>query len=440
MLAPSSAPKLVALHNKETAMPRAHRSILTPTLLTALITTGLAGCGGGGSSNNATASADDAAAAAAAVRPPRTPQPAPLPVPTLAQVGERLFDDVSLSASGKLACASCHVQNQGHADAAGSFLPLGGIDGTHQGLRSSPSVRYLDQAGAFRFDAQGRPHGGLFWDGRADTRTQQARGPLFNADEMANADVTALATRLRALPYAADLRAAASLPAAATDDQLLDAAVTALARYQADDAQFHAFTSKFDAVQDGRATFTAQEQRGLAAFNDPQRGNCASCHDSRPAPGLGRALFTNFSYHALGVPRNKSQAAANPAFFDLGLCGPQRSDLAGRADLCGQFRTPSLRNVALTAPYFHNASFATLEDVVAFYATRDIDPTRWYPVVNGQVQRYNDLPAALRTNVQQGAPFRRAGQVPAISPQDATDIVAFLRTLTDGYTGAQPAQ
>ena len=415
------------------------RHALPALLLSALLTIPLTGCGGGGTPDAATTT-QDATADAAAIRPPRTPQPAPVPVPTLAEVGSRLFDDSRLSASGTLACASCHAEARGHADAAGTFLPLGGADGSHQGLRSSPSVRYLDQAGAFRFDAQGRPRGGLFWDGRASTRAEQARGPLFNADEMANADVAALATRLRALPYAADLRAAASLPAAATDEQLVDAATTALARFQADDARFHPFTSKFDAVQDGRATFTAQEQRGLAAFNDPQRGNCASCHDSRPAAGVGRALFTNFSYHALGVPRNRSQATANPAFFDLGLCGPQRSDLAGRTDLCGQFRTPTLRNVALTAPYFHNASFASLEDVVAFYATRDIDAARWYPVVNGQVQLYNDLPATLRTNVQQGAPFRRAGQAPAITPQDAADIVAFLRTLTDGFTTSPPAQ
>ncbi|HEY8876874.1 MAG TPA: cytochrome c peroxidase, partial [Roseateles sp.] len=386
-----------------------------------------------------TASADDAGADAAARRPPQ-PAPAPVPAPTLAQVGDRLFEEVSLSASGKLACASCHVEARGHADAAGSFLPLGGADGTHQGLRSSPSARYLDPAGAFGFDALGRPRGGLFWDGRANSRVEQARGPLFNPDEMANADVATLAARLRALPYAADLRAAANLPAAATDDQLVDAAVTAIARYQSDDAKFHPFTSKFDAVQDGRATFTAQEQRGLNLFNDPQRGNCASCHDSRPAPGLNRALFTNFSYHALGVPRNQSQATANPAFFDLGLCGPQRSDLAGRSDLCGMFRTPTLRNVALTGPYFHNARFATLEDVVAFYATRDIDPARWYPTVNGQVQVYNDLPAAYRANVQQGAPFRRAGQPPALNAQDVADVVAFLRTLSDGFTPGQPGQ
>ncbi len=414
-------------------MPARIRPALLPSLLIGL----LAGCGGGNSSTTTTADSASPGAAIAA-RPPKAPAP-PAP-PTLAQVGNRLFDETSLSASGKLACASCHVEARAHADAAGGFLPLGGVDGNRQGLRSSPSLRYLDQAGPFTFDAQGRPRGGLFWDGRANSRAEQARGPLFNATEMANTDAATLAARLRALPYATDLRAAAALPEAATDEQWVDAAVTALTRYQVDDAKFHPFTSKFDAVQDGRAAFTLQEQRGLTAFNDPQRGNCASCHDSRPHPATGRALFTNFSYHALGVPRNQSQATANPTFFDLGLCGPQRADLAGRNDLCGQFRVPSLRNVALTGPYFHNARFARLEDVLAFYATRDLDPVRWYPVVNGQVQLYNDLPPAYRTHVHQGAPFRRAGQPPAITPQDAADIIAFLHTLSDGFTTGASAQ
>ncbi|MFG6466303.1 cytochrome-c peroxidase [Roseateles sp. BYS87W] len=420
----------------------------------------LSGCGGGADPSAPTESATAADAAPAitsavtpaAVRPPAPPAAPPTtphtaaaprpPAPSLASVGNRLFDDTRLSASGRLACASCHAETRGHADPAGGFLPLGGIDGQRQGLRSSPSLRYLDAAGAFRFDAQGRPHGGLFWDGRANSRIEQARGPLFNANEMANPDAATLATKLRALPYVADLRTAAGLSPAATDDQLITAALTALDRYQAEDPKFHPFTSKFDAVQDGRATFNAQELRGQAAFNDPQRGNCAACHDSRPVPnasGINRALFTNFSYHALAVPRNVSQATANPAFFDLGLCGPQRTDLSARTDLCGQFRVPTLRNVALTGPYFHNARFATLEDVLAFYASRDQDPARWYQVVNGQVQLYDDLPAAYRANVHRGAPFRRPGQPPAFTPQDGADIVAFLRTLTDGFSPAPPA-
>jgi len=404
-------------------------------LMSALLSAALVGCGGGG--------ADTAAptAAAEALRPPPPPAPPPpAPLTNLASVGDKLFHDRNLSASGRLACASCHATDRAHADPAGSFLPLGGANLDKQGLRSSPSLRYLDLVGPFRIDAQGNAQGGLFWDGRADNRVAQARGPLFNASEMANESVASLVTKLRATPYFNDLLRAAALPASAGDEQLLQASLRALADYQAQDAEFHAYTAKFDAVQDGRAQFTAQEARGLAVFNDPQRGNCAQCHSSRPAPnaGLGaRAQFSDHRHFALGVPRNQSQATADPAFFDLGLCGPQRSDLVTQADQCGKFRVPTLRNVALTGPYFHNASLVTLEEVVAFYATRDSDPARWYPVVNGQVQRFNDLPAAYRANLFQGAPFnRRPNQAPAMTPQDVSDVVAFLRTLSDGFNPA----
>lgn len=276
----------------------------------------------------------------------------------------------------------------------------------------------------------------MFWDGRADSREAQARGPLFNADEMANSDVAALAKRLRALSYLADLMTAANLPRTASDKQLVQAGTQALAADQAQDRDFHPVSSKFDAVQDGRAAFTAQESRGVAVFNDPQRGNCASCQTSNPGPAGERALFTNFRYFALGVPRNISSATADPAFFDLGLCGPLRADLAGRADLCGMFRVPTLRNIALTAPYFHNAALKTLDEVVAFYATRDSDPARWYPSVDGQVQCFNDLPAAYRTNVQRGAPFDAPGGRPPLNTQDVADIVVFLQTLSDGYVAS----
>jgi cytochrome c peroxidase len=254
---------------------------------------------------------------------------------------------------------------------------------------------------------------------------------------MANADVASYVRRLRTVAAFPALLAATRLTAAASDAQLLDASLQALARYQQQDPDFAPFTSKFDAVKDGRDRFTEQEARGFAAFTDPRRGNCASCHNANPpanAPTGSRALFTNHGYFALGVPRNQSVATQNPAFFDLGLCGPQRTDLAAQPTQCGRFRVPTLRNVALTAPYFHNARFKTLEEVVGFYATRDVDPARWYPVVNGQVQRYNDLPIVYQGNVHRGAPFdRRSGQVPALSPQEVADVVSFLKTLSDGY-------
>lgn len=388
----------------------------------------LAACGGGGSSG---------IESAATATPAAAPAPAPA-TPSAADrvaVGDKLFNELRLSAGGRQACATCHVAERGHADAAGTFLPLGGPKIDQQGLRSSPTLNYLNGNPAFGFDAQGRPRGGSTWDGRADTRAAQALGPLLAANEMANADTAAVVRAVRALPYFGELQFAYALAATATDTQVLAATQQALQDYQAGDPDYQPYSSKFDLVQQGRASFTAQEARGLAAFNDPQRGNCADCHTSTTPAGQAGPLFTNFRYFALGVPRNGSAATADPTFFDMGLCGPLRTDLATRTDLCGLFKVPTLRNVALTGPYFHNGAVATLEDAVAFYATRDIDPTRWYPVVNGAVQRFNDLPVAYRGNVTQQAPFGlRPGDAPRLSAQDVTDIVAFLRTLSDGYT------
>jgi cytochrome c peroxidase len=174
--------------------------------------------------------------------------------------------------------------------------------------------------------------------------------------------------------------------------------------------------------------------RPLPRLHNKPPSNCASCHSSTSPPGQARALFTNFGYFALGVPRNRGAATADPAFFDMGLCGPVRTDLAHRTDLCGKFKVPTLRNVALTAPYFHNAAVATLQDAVSFYATRDIDPARWYPVANGVVDKFNDLPVVYRGNVNQLPPFGlQPGQPPRLSAQDVQDLVAFLGTLTDGF-------
>jgi cytochrome c peroxidase len=398
------------------------RSFLKLLTLTSAIW--LTACGGGRSDDSTGSTSTDTAAAAAA----------PTDADRVA-VGDKLFHDVRLSAAGNLACANCHAQSSGHADAPGSFLPLGGPTLDQQGLRSSPSLGYLNDNRAFSFDNQGRPLGGFTWDGRADNRAAQALGPLLAANEMAHANQAAVATRVRSLSYFNELQTAFSLPTAATDAQVLQALQEALQAYQAGDADYQLFTSKFDAVQDGRASFTAQEARGLALFNNPQQGNCSTCHSSTPAAGQARALFTNFGYFALGVPRNRSTATADPAFFDMGLCGPVRTDLANRSDLCGKFKVPTLRNVALTAPYFHNGAVATLDEAVSFYATRDTDPARWYPTVNGVVDSFNDLPAAYRGNVNQQNPFGlQQGQVPRLSPQDVQDITAFLRTLSDGFT------
>jgi cytochrome c peroxidase len=346
-------------------------------------------------------------------------------------MGEVLFNDTRYSASGQMACATCHVPQTARADAPGGFLPLGGPMMNTQGLRSSPTLHYLNSNREFRIE-NGKPVGGFAWDGRAPSRAIQAGGPFFDAAEMANHDARQVVTALRAAPYFGQFLSVFGLNNTTNDATLFDTMKAALAIYQEGDVDYQPFSSKYDAVLDGKATLSAQESRGLALFNNASKGNCAACHSSA-GDANNRPLFTNFGYAALGVPRNRSQATtSDPSFFDLGLCGPKRADLSLKVEFCGQFKTPTLRNVALTAPYFHNAAISSLEEAVAFHVTRDTDPSRWYPTVNGQVALYNDLPAAYQRNVTRVAPFdRRLGQTSALTQAEIEDVVAFLKTLTD---------
>jgi cytochrome c peroxidase len=137
------------------------------------------------------------------------------------------------------------------------------------------------------------------------------------------------------------------------------------------------------------------------------------------------------------VPRNhEGPKNADPGFFDLGLCARQKAstnpvdDSAIRkARYCGLFKTPTLRNVERTAPYFHNASIATLEDAVRFHFERDRLPAKWYRKADGSPdQAYNDLPQRYNGNLARGKPFNGSWQP---SDADVADLMAFLRTLND---------
>jgi cytochrome c peroxidase len=273
------------------------------------------------------------------------------------------------------------------------------------------------------------PNGGFFWDGRAATLAEQALGPLFSAHEMNNPGAPALVEKVAASGVAPTLRRAFGEDVFADPDQALLAITGSLAAFQ-QSKTFAPFSSKFDAVLRGQAQLTAQEERGQSLFVIAQKGNCASCHtlnvDSRDPR---ESLFTDFAYHALGVPRNPDITRLGE--IDLGVCGALPKGTAGSARWCGWFKTPTLRNVALTAPYMHNGKFVTLREAVAFYATRDTHPERWYP--NGE--KFDDLPPELRGNVDLDTrPYhRRPGQRPALSDEEIDDIVAFLRALTDGY-------
>jgi cytochrome c peroxidase len=210
-----------------------------------------------------------------------------------------------------------------------------------------------------------------------------------------------------------------------------------LQQYQREDPDFRPFSSKYDEFLRGKVNLSESEIRGLALFNRPDKGNCAACHPSAKASDGSHPLFTDFSYDNLGVPRNSALAQnADPAFFDLGLCAREGGDLAARGDLCGAFKVPSLRNVALRQVFFHNGRFKTLKDTLSFYVQRDTIPERFYPLnPDGTVNKFDDLPPQYHANVNTSeAPYnRKPGDAPALSNAEIDDVIAFLKTLSDGY-------
>ena len=208
-----------------------------------------------------------------------------------------------------------------------------------------------------------------------------------------------------------------------------------LAAYQREDGDFAPFNSKFDWWRAGKVRLTDRELQGFALYNDPVKGNCAACHPSTGPDSKTPPLFTDFTYDNLGLPRNAAIAAnADPAFFDLGLCGPARTDVSDPT-LCGAFKVPTLRNIAVTAPYFHNGVMPTLRDAVRFYNRRDTNPELFYPSVAGEVQKFDDLPDQYKRNVNitEVPYYRKLGVAPTLTDGEVDLIVEFLSTLTDGY-------
>ncbi|HZX28961.1 MAG TPA: cytochrome c peroxidase [Telluria sp.] len=392
---------------------------MMPRLTLALLSLLLAACGGG--------SAPAATPAAPGVNQ----------MSSAARLGAKIFADTSLSASGRQSCASCHDPAHGHAQSDSLAVQLGGPDGTTLGFRAAPSLRYLSSATAFQFDQEGTAVGGFDRDGRAATLAEQAKVPFLAPHEMANASPAEVIARLRQASYAAEFRSVFGAAIFDQPDQAYERVAFALQQFQLEDPAFRPFDAKYDLFLAGKVQLNAQELRGMALFNDPNKGNCAACHPSARGPNGEPPLFTDFSFDNLGVPRNfKIPATARADYFDLGLCGPDRTDLAARTDLCGAFKVPTLRNVATRKVFFHNGVFDNLTDVVSFYVTRDTDPARWYPRrADGSIDKFNDLPAAYRANVNTSeAPYnRQPGMAPALNAQEIADVVAFLGTLTDGY-------
>jgi len=403
----------------------------------------LGACGGGGDSGSG--------------NPATSPVTGPS-MSAMAQLGEQIFSDTALSASGKQSCATCHVASRGFAGDDPLAVPLGGPNMDLPGLRNTPALAYNQFTPAFSIGADGKAVGGFFRDGRSPSLADQAEKPFFTPFEMANASPEELLARLLTRPYLDQFTAVFGKASVEDATTAMHNIGQALAQYQKEDPAFHQFSSKYDAYLRGAAKLTPQELNGLALFNNPAKGNCTACHVST-ATATTPALFTDFSYDNVGIPRNwkipanidgntlsyvpKNGTALgepNHDYYDLGLCGPLRTDLASSTSRCGQFKVPTLRNIALTGPYFHNGVFDTLEEVVAWYITRDTDPGRWYTKADGSADiPYNDLPTAYGSNVNVSEVPYIPGLAPTLTSSEIADVVRFLCTLTDGFDPANPS-
>jgi cytochrome c peroxidase len=364
----------------------------------------------------------------------------------MTELGRRLFFDPKLSASRKMSCATCHDPRFAYGPPDARSTQPGGPDMRSPGVRAVPSLRYLQNLPPFsehHFDEavdesvdQG-PTGGHTWDGRADTTHDQARLPLTSPSEMANEDMEAVARRVGQSAYAAQFREAFGDDLFNESSRASVAILLCLEVFQQSPKDFYPFSSRYDDWLRHKVELTPREQRGQALFGDPNKGNCASCHPHEIREGAF-PHFTDFGFAALGVPRNRATPAnRDPAFYDMGLCGPMRTDLSSKKEYCGQFKAPTLRNVATRRVFFHNGVFHDLRQVIEFYAQRDTRPGRWY-TSGGHLVPFDDLPPEYRANVNREPPFGRdAGAPSALTSAEVDDLIAFLKTLSDADVASQ---
>ena len=368
---------------------------------------------------------------------------APAAMSPAASVGRALFFDRSLSASGRVSCATCHDPAHGYGPPNGLAVQPGGPTLGDHGTRAVPSLRYSEYTPPYSdlLDnpdgiSKPGPGGGLTWDGRAPTLADQARIPLLAGNEMANGDAASVVARIKASSYVHEFENAFGRDIFSDSDRAFRRALDALQAFQLEDDSFHPYSSKYDRYASNKVggELTPQERRGFAVYNDPKRGNCFACHFNGAGLNGSVRLFTDFTYAAIGVPRNPDiPVNRDPAYFDLGLCARPDHPLTASAQYCGMFKTPTLRNVGIRKVFFHNGRMTSLRDVLRFYNTRDTNPELWYPVVDGVVQKFDDLPAQYRGNIDTQLPLdgRARHSPPPMSDQDIDDLLAFLGILTD---------
>ena len=360
-------------------------------------------------------------------------------------LGQALFFDETLSLNANQSCAACHGPEVGFTGPTeqinrGGSVYEGSVAGRF-GNRKPPAAAYAGQSPVFFWNAEDETWmGGMFWDGRAtgatlgDPLAEQAMGPFLNPLEMALPDADTLCQKVAAADYAGAFVAVwgeGSLDCANDVDGVYERIARSIAAYERS-GEVNPFSSKYDYFLAGKVELTEQEALGLALFEDEEKAGCVACHPSQPGPNGEPPLFTDFSYDNLGLPANPALPfydmtdynAMGKDWVDLGLGVYLQSagyEAAVYEPEMGKMKVPTLRNVNLRpAPdylkaYGHNGYFKSLEDVVHFYNTRDVEDAGWAAPEYGENVNHDEL-----------------GNLGLTEDEEAA-VVAFLKTLSDGY-------
>ncbi len=333
----------------------------------------------------------------------------------LEDLGKALFDDVNLSQNRTLACATCHAPDFAYTDTRPGTLRQGvstGDDGLSLARRHTPTLTYIDHTPPFAATIDGSYEGGFFYDGRAASLAEQAQGPLLSPLEMGMPDTTAIAARITEnVGYVQALKSLFGPDVMDSPATIFKAVTSALSAFQMSGTT-SSFDSKYDRYLAGEEALNPLEEQGRLLFFSTLV-NCNTCH---LIDRLERETFTNYSYHNIGIPANASLARIYAT--DLGLAEhPEVEDPKTR----GQFKVPTLRNIAVTAPYMHNGVFKELRTVLAFYnqfiLQTPINPER------GEIWRPPEVDENLSHDLL------RRGQ--PLNPERMEAIMAFLMALTD---------
>ncbi|MFQ5776876.1 MAG: cytochrome-c peroxidase [Terriglobia bacterium] len=314
------------------------------------------------------------------IKPPLGLPPVPVPPenPATAEtvaLGRKLYYDPILSVDDSVSCASCHHPSFGFSDGKSFSVGVGG----KLGGRNAPTV-----INAAYFTTQ-------FWDGRAPSLEKQAEGPVQNPVEMAHT-LEGVAQKLSTHPtYPAEFEKAFGLRRIT-----YEMAEKAIATFE---RTVLAGNSPFDRWHYAGAEDAVSEavKRGFEVFRSPDKGNCAACH----TVGEKDALFTDNKFHNLGVGATTS-VTGEAELSDLG-----RYEVTKQEADKGAFKTPSLRNIAQTAPYMHDGSLQTLKDVIDFY----IGGGNSNPHLDGEIHVLDHL-----------------------SGRERDDLLAFLESLTGKFS------